>query len=88
MSKFFTDYNKQHTFSLDHVVSFKKGYQSSLAWRGKVVDIIFPTIEVTLASSGALHNINILYEFETGETAKDGETRRDLDFLLLLERLQ
>ena len=88
MSKFFTDYNKQHTFSLDHVVSFKKGYQSSLAWRGKVVDMLFPTIEVTLVSSGALHNINILYEFETGETIEDGENRRDLDFLLLLERLQ
>jgi len=88
MSKFFTDSSKTHTFSLDKVVAFKKGYQSSLAWRGNVVDIIFPTIEVTLASSGALHNINILYEFETGETIEDGENRRDLDFLLLLERLQ
>ena len=80
MSRFFTDFNKQHTFSLDHVVALKKGYQSSVAFLGKVVEVDFPTIEVTLLSSGTFHNINILYVFETGETIEDGERIRDLDF--------
>ena len=80
MSRFFTDFNRQHTFSRDRVVAFKKGYQSSTAFLGNIVETDFPTLEVTLASSGTFHNINILYFYETGETIEDGERIRDMDF--------
>ena len=76
MSKFFTDSSKTHTFSLDKVVAFKKGIKFSPSSPIRDNSMFFPTIEVTLASGGSFHNINLLYMMNDQEL-------RDMDFARL-----
>ncbi len=79
MSKFFTDHSETHTFSIDKVIAFKKGIQFSPS--SPISDnMFFPTIEVTLASDGSLHNINILY-------LMNDKDKRDLDYARLCRAL-
>ena len=76
MSKFFTDSSNTHTFSIDKVVAFKKGIKFSPKSPISDDSMFFPTIEVTLASGGSFHNINLLYMM-------DDQELRDLDFARL-----
>ncbi len=80
MSKFFTDHSETHTFSIDKVVAFKKGIQFSPSSPISDKSKFYPTIEVTLASDGSLHNINILYVMEERD-------KRDLDYARLCRAL-
>jgi len=76
MSKFFTDSSNRHTFSLDKVVACNKGVRFSPKSPIRDNSGFFPTIEVTLASGGSFHNINLLYMM-------NDEEQRDLDFARL-----
>jgi hypothetical protein len=76
-SKFFTDCNNHHTFSLDHVVAITK--HTRVAAKSPF-DILGYQIEITLLICEEVHDLSICF-------LPDNKDGRDAEFIRLCEAI-